>query len=381
MSAPRDFVRPAEIVAYLRGRGWSVADDGYEGGALWEKQSESGPVEAFVPMAEGAPDYGPLVQRLVHELARWEHREPLFVLREMKESIADVIRFRVVLDGSESSRLPLSVAPRVFKTAHDVTISAANAASRRRSHYRNWTREVHEFAQQAEVGQTEPGSYVVRVLCPLTHLPQPQLQPSNPQPFARRVTSTLSTALGASSRAARSAITNGDLGVFDETVGSGVSSNLCSALAGVRDGAVTLALEIQLSWAQLRDRVAPPRGTFFFGPDTLEVLQSAARHLRDQEEEVFEDQVFYGYVTECRRGATDDSGTITLEGWIDDPDHREPFACRVELMGEVYVNATRAHGDRDFVQIRGTLLRQGRRWSMSQVDAFTTKRELDRDEG
>lgn len=365
-----DVIRPAEVVAYLRARGWKVADDGYQGGVLWELQTEADTLEAFVPMAEGAPDYGTLVHRLVHTLARVERRDPIFILREMKESTSDIIRFRVALDGRESSRLPLSLAPRVFKAAHDVTISAANATMRRRSHYRKWTRDVYEFAQQAEVGQTEPGSYVVRVLCPLKRLPEPQLQLQGDEPFGRRVTATLNTALAASTRAARAAITSGDLETFDETIQAGVSSNLCSALASVNEGSLSTTLGVELRWARLKAVAAPAGGSFYFGSDVLDVFQSAAKYLRDQEEEVLEGQTVHGYVTRCERGSTEDSGVVVVEGWIETPDFRGRVACRIELSGADYVSATRAHGDRDFVSVTGTVHRVGSKWSMGEVEGL-----------
>lgn len=370
MNSSRDTVHPAEIVAYLRDHGWTVADDGYEGGVLWERRTDEGDQEVFAPMAQGAPDYRMLVHRLIETLARLEDRESSFILRDMKEAAGDVIRFRFALEGGDSSRLPLSFAPRVFKTAHDVTISAANAVTRRRSHYRKWTREVHEFAQRAEVGQTEPGSYVVRVLCPLTGLPQAPLPPGKDVPFGRRVTSTLDVALAASGRAAQAAITNGDIAAFDEAVESGVSSNLCSALASVREGPVRTTLEVKLRWAPLRDQPPRPSGAYFFGPDTLEVLHSAAKHLRDQEEEVLEDQTLFGYVTRCDRGANEDSGIIVVEGLIASSELREKVVCRIELQGDDYVVAARAHGDQQMITVMGTILRVGSRWSMSEVDAL-----------
>lgn len=372
-------LRPAELVAYLRSRGWRVADDGYEGGALWEKTDDRGTREVFVPMAEEAPDYGQVVHRLISGLAAAESRDAIFIARDIRESSGDVIRFRVSLDGSDSSRLPLAVAPAVFKAAHDVTISAANAVSRRRSHYKKWTNEVHNFAQQAEVGQTEPGSYVVRVLCPLTRVPEPQLQISEKEPFGRRVTVTLSTALAASIRASRAAITNGDLSVFDETIQAGVSSNLCRALASVRGPvAVATTLEVQMRWAHLRGHTPPSEGAFFFGADTLEVLDSAASHLRDQEEEILENQTIYGFVTKCERGAVANSGLIVVEGWVEgEPPTR--VSCQVQLAGEEYAAAARAHAERKLVALVGTTHRVGRRWTVDQVDSFSTETDVEGD--
>lgn len=371
MASPRS-VRPAEIVAYLRATGWEVADDGYERAALWSKHFDEREEELLVPMAEGAPDFDRVFRRMVDELARLECRPSARVERDMGETSVDAISFRVMLDGGRASRLPLAYAPTVFRAAHDVTIAAANAASRTRPSYRNWTREVRDFADRAEIGQTEAGSYVVRVLCPVTHVPQPRLQrPGEDVPFERRVTHTLHTALHAARRAAQKAITMGELSVFDEAVAAGVSSNLCSALASVGTGPESVALEIGLRWAALRDQPMPNEGPFFFGRDYLEVLGTAAVHLREQESEELQEQEIIGFVTSMERGVTEDAGMVMVKGYMPWEDGHRSLKCSIELAGELYAQAARAHGEQALVSVRGVVRRVGPKWWLEEPSGFS----------
>lgn len=369
MTQPRS-VRPAEIVAYLRAAGWKVLDETYEGAALWGKTVDGIEEEIFVPLRESAPDFGRVLDRMVTKLAVLEKRTPAQIERDMTESSADAISFRVLLDGGRASRLPLAYAPTIFKAAHDITIAAANAASRTRSSYRNWTKEVHDFAARAEVGQTEAGSYVVRVLCPVTHVPQPQLQRADETPFERRVTQMLHTALHAARRAAERAVTSGELSVFDETVSSGVSSNLCSALASVGNGPESVALEVGLRWAALRDQPMPNSGPFFFGRDYLEVLGSAAIRLREQETEELHDQEITGFVTGLERGVSDNAGTVVVYGFLESGDRPGGLSCSIELTGEQYALAARAHVEHALVSVRGLVRRVGHRWWLEDPMEF-----------
>jgi hypothetical protein len=370
MTQPRS-VRPAEIVAYLRAAGWRVLDDSYEGAALWGKSVDGAEREVFVPLREGAPDFGRVFERMVKELAALEKRAPARVERDMAETSADAISYRVLLDGGRASRLPLAYAPTIFKAAHDITIAAANAASRTRASYRNWTKEVHDFAARAEVGQTEAGSYVVRILCSVAHVPQPQLQRADEElPFERRVTQTLHGALHAARRAAERAITMEDLSVFDEAVSAGVSSNLCSALASVGTGPESVALEIGLRWAALRDQSVPQGGPFFFGRDLLEVLGSAAMRLRDQETEELPDQEITGFVTSLERGGIDKAGTVVVYGFLELDDRPGGFRCSIELTGEQYALAARAHVEHVLVSVRGLVRRVGHKWWLEEPTGF-----------
>lgn len=326
-------------------------------------------------MAEGAPDFGRVFGRMIHRLAQLEDKAEAQIIRDMAETSADAISFRVMLDGGRASRLPLAYAPTIFKAAHDVTIAAANAASRIRSSYRNWTKEVREFADRAEVGQTEAGSYVVRVLCPVTHVPQPQLQRVDDQaPFERRVTNTLHRALSATRRAAERAITNGELAVFEEAIDDGVSSNMCRALASVGSGPELVALEIGLRWAALRDQSIPSGGSFYFGQDYLEVLDSAASHLRELEGEEFEDQEVMGLVWSLDRSPMNgEAGLITINGFIPNGGYGgrdRVMKCSMELPTELYTLAARAHVEHRLVSVWGTVRRAGRRWWLEDLSRF-----------
>lgn len=364
-------MRPAEIVAYLHASGWKVLDDTYEGAALWARSFGEVEAEIFVPLREGAPDFGRVFDRMMRNLAALEKRAPAQIERDMSETSSDAISFRVVLDGGRASRLPLAYAPTVFKAAHDVTIAAANAASRTRPSYRNWTKDVHDFATRAEVGQTEAGSYVVRILCPVTHVPQPLLQRTEETPFERRVTHMLHTALHAARRAAERAITTGDLSVFDETVSAGVSSNLCNALASVGTGSESVALEIGLRWAALRDQPMPNNGSFFFGRDYLEILGSAAVRLREQETEDLHDQEITGFVTSLERRVSDNAGTVVIYGFLESGDRPPGLSCSIELTGEHYVLAARAHVEHALVSVRGLVRRVGNKWWLEEPTGFS----------
>ena len=100
----------------------------------------------------------------------------------------------------------------------------------------------------------------------------------------------------------------------------------------------------------------------------LEVLQSAADHLRDREQETLEGEVVRGFITKCERGADASSGTVVVEGWSRGArDTDERVRCTVELAGPDYEAAVAAHADRLFVSLEGTVHRVGRSWRMDGV--------------
>ncbi len=130
------------------------------------------------------------------------------------------------------------------------------------------------------LGQTERGSYVVAIETPVS----PELAGQvglGPEPFARRVTRQLATSLHALLRAAQ----NQDASEIQQSVASGVSANLCSAMANALGLSVPKGeVEVRVSWARTR-RVPPNTPVSVLFPGYLTgVISEAATILRANSE-------------------------------------------------------------------------------------------------
>jgi len=367
---------PAEIVAYLRSRGWAVVDDGYQGrAAMWAIacDGERDEAEVLVPMSHDSPDFDRVFARLLKTVAQLEQRSSHQVASDIRETSVDAISYRVVLREEHSTSIPLSLSPLVFRSAYEATIAAANAASRVRSSYGTWTAEVREFAQRARVAQTEPGSYVVRILCPVTPLPGSQIRTDEEPPFDRRVTQTLHSALTAACDAAKRTITTTKISEFDSTIESGVSSNLCAALGLLSKGDHgSVSLDVGMKWADLPGLTIPSSGRIFFGPDTLEVLQTAASHLRTLEDEHYENTTVIGNITECQKEPKASVGSVTLRGvdFLSHGDEPRKIKVKMDLARDDYNVAAHAHSESGLVTVVGTVRHVGQRWWMENITSI-----------
>lgn len=76
-----EFLVSSKVDAYLQGRGWTIADDGYIGMDLWENlETEE---EIFVPTDKDAPDYSMLMEEFIIKLSKMESRDPLSLVRDI----------------------------------------------------------------------------------------------------------------------------------------------------------------------------------------------------------------------------------------------------------------------------------------------------------
>ena len=146
----------------------------------------------------------------------------------------------------------------------------------------------------------------------MTHLAPPPPMPTlfdepddRNAPIARRMTKRLVEALTAARRAAELTVA-GDGGAFGEAVISGVSANLCEALAQIIEPFPSL--DIRVSWAQTRPMTT--HGIVRFGQADSAQLREAACSLRERAPRP--DVCLHGFVRILERREEAADGTIRL---------------------------------------------------------------------
>ncbi|PRQ07378.1 hypothetical protein ENSA7_30910 [Enhygromyxa salina] len=211
-------------------------------------------------------------------------------------------------------------------------------------------------------GQTEPGSFVVRVLVPLP----PQVggtqgsflfgAPTQPEPFGRRVTSSLLTALSAARRALVNSIISETLDPFRDAVEQGVSVELCRALSVTNGDASDGGVEVSVAWGLSAPR--PAAEPVLFQNSDLDVLGQAADFLA--ETQAREDFELEGYIIKLARGVEANEGDITIAATID----RQILKVLVGLPPGQYKTAGLAHTHDLKVSVVGELGKEGRQYRL-----------------
>jgi len=226
--------------------------------------------------------------------------------------------------------------------------------------------------QNVLAGPTSAGSYIVSVWTPipprLTPEEDPVLFEADDEPFERRITALLHTALH-SAESATNMVRNGTAGLstFIDRAAEGVSANLCESLVDLSGDSKT-PYDVRFSWALDRPRQASEQPIHFDGY-SFDVLTDAARLMRNQLPE--EDVVLRGNVVRLHReGTRRGPGEVTIAGTIRGDKAERLRKIWVSLTESDYALALRAHQEFADVELAGALLQRGGRTYLNLAGSF-----------
>jgi hypothetical protein len=363
-------LRPHDVAAYLRTRGWSV-EGTFGAFTRYARGSNGGREQIEVPRASEYEDYHLRMGEVLRALSRLEKRSQLELLEDLSLAGTDVVRMRLsgvdFVDGS----VPLEDGALLVERVRDVMLASACAAVQPRAYF--GTRkpaEATEYVRKVRLGQTEVGSFVVKVLSPVPPLLSP-LEAGNffpedlPLPFERRVTEMLLGASRAATNAAVEAGATGTLGPFEQAVAAGVSANLCEGLASMLVDRPYSALELSVGWARSRPAPAGSERVVRVTRETAQLMVSAAQQFKARApREGFE---LEGYVVALdNENVGTHGGVITIAAEVDAGTRR----VRVVLDAGDYKKALDAHGKMARVGCSGRLVKAGRQYELKDSRDF-----------
>jgi hypothetical protein len=272
-------ISPAALAAFARSENW-IKVEGF--GDHADVYAGEGRPEIVVPRTDLLADYASAVSRLIEVFAKCTDSDELMVYRDLVGADRDVVRVRVHGADRDGS-VALDAGVTIVAKAREMLLAAACAVRTPQPIYRPHTnREANDYMRRVKLGQTEHGSFVVTLLAPVPPLLEAEQGRTwaslNDEPLERIITRRLMEALEASRHAAELA-RSGDVAAFENAVTSGVSANLCEAVAGLiepSDG-----LDISLTWARTRPTPETQRKVAFSSKDA-EILREAARTFRQR---------------------------------------------------------------------------------------------------
>ncbi len=371
-------VRPLDVTAYLRQKEWTEQSrDGNR--VIWTHED----FELLVPLNSNYRDYAVRMAELLQTLSVAEDRSQLEVFEDLTMSGVDVVRLRLIDAEVEAGSLPLEEAALMGGRAKELMSAAACSVKSLKSVYGpRRSEEANEYVRSVRMGQTEHGSFVLKLLSPVPprlmqeRLANTQMElegvPSVPteEPFARKVTLQLAKAIHAMHDAALSAAGSGSIEAFEKAVSSGVSANLCDAITGLASPMdLGRKLEISISWALSRPLLEPVAAQVMFAPDTFPIIAEAARVFRESApREEFE---VYGPVVRLERTEGAEEGQVTVHAFVEE----RPMKITIVLDSNEYGKAVDAHGSQKVIRCSGTLIKDGKSYKLRNPSAVEVDEE------
>lgn len=361
---------PAELSAYLRTRGWELQER-TESVAIWSIDTPSGVVELMQPLDQNLRDYASRMADAVEILAALDNASELDVLRQISETVWDVHTVRIFPADKAPGRISVEDGVTAMESLRTLISAAAYPVFSRQHRAVQPSRKPQgmiDYLRSVRIGPASEGSFVLSLHTPvpprLTDQPALFDDTEPDEPPERQVSLGLYRAVRAAHDASDAALISPDgLEPFTTAVPSGLSANLCEALAGF-GGAEGNPFELSLALASTRSGVAtlhPIR----FRRHHVPVLREAAVELRARTPE--EDVTVVGEVVRLHRESAE-RGEITLVGRVEDSEALRRIWA--DLPAEDYDAAMRAHQQMRQVSVRGNLIRRGTRSHLARPSGF-----------
>lgn len=349
-------VSPVDLRTYARGRGWHRVEGDTGPFALFNAP-EGRTEQLLVPIDPKFEDYTDRVFDAIRTLALRENRSLHQLFLDIMRHDSDILRFRISNEETESGSVSLnSVASLIDGVRRSLLAAAHSVITPQRFHPRLGRRDADQLLRACQMEQTERGSFVITISCPLRAVDAPEegvfgIHDS----FTRSTTHYLIKSL----KLLASAIHGDrpDIVLQDNADQPVVSANLCYALLQLRPPANDGVLETSVSWAPSLPApdadVATNQPSAQFLSDEFDAIEDIYLQLRPPTEP--EQSVFPALVDQLSGYLNDQNereGEVTLSIFSNEAGM---VTARATLTAAQYRIADEAHMRGQLVLTRGLL--------------------------
>lgn len=244
MTSPDVAITAGELSSYLQSKGWQL-DGEWRGSRVWRLEERT---RLLVPLHAEYDDAGELIEQAITKIAKYEDRPERDVRLDIAEPMTDTQYFRMHPE-TPTGMIPLSAGLKAVRSIHNL-VKAAGAVVEtgpQLIYERYRSTQLENFLRRVMLGSAAPGSYILTARFP-------QLASQRTDLTGRAVSSSLHAALlaahGAAAQALEDSSQQRSLQAFYGAVNSGVSANLCRALADLGGDDKNRPFEIGFGWAR-----------------------------------------------------------------------------------------------------------------------------------
>lgn len=339
---------PSDICLYLTKNNWEKVREA-AGSIIFDSENQ-GKVRVWVPMAGGIQeDFILSMGKLLRTLSSYEDRPQLDILEDFDVfSTGDVIRL-----GSEdpidrtSSSVLFDDGIKLINRAKAMLLAGASVASSDEIRAFFGSRKpskAEEYIKTVRLGQTERGSYVVKVISPLPKELEEKgfALPGIPEspPFPRMAVEQTVKSMSALSEVVTEMDKRGKFYIepFYERISDGVTADLCEAIIGKEDERNDAPISFSVAWSPSFKIQVPEiiPEKIIFPIKQYRYIEEAAKAFRKKEPERVS---IVGYVVKLHKEAKDSDGDVTVATTLDG----KPRKIKLALHATNYDLATEAH--------------------------------------
>ncbi|MDR8017157.1 hypothetical protein [Ectopseudomonas guguanensis] len=331
-----------EFICYT---GWELYTKANEYLEIWRFEEDDRTHEILLP-TEAAVDKELLLSLAIRKLSTILNKPEVSLIEEISAHSDHAIAIRVIHTDVHEGTIPLDDGILLNQNAKELLVAAANAALERRPLYQGRLPiPVSALIQNARLGQTAHGSYVVRIFCPeFEHR-------DAPVNFTQSTTRTLESALTSLREAIQSYQKSNDPIAFERALTNGVSANLCDAIANISGKNQERAVQISLKAPSTGKLIPTETRTFEFLPQDQESIKIASKYFRQTY--TLKNQTVIGVIERLDRRAQQSDGAVRIATTLSNGVKR---SVSLQLTLDQYQEAIRAHDTKLMVRVTGDVI-------------------------
>ena len=272
----------SNLRAYLRSREWADAGQWGERATVHSKEHSGRDWEILVPLRDTVADYAEVMAEAIATLAEAEKRSQLDVFNDLSNASCHVMRFGSP-QGGMKDQLSIQQTADLLENVTGLMRSLVLAAETPKAVFVSEAGpDVAEYMDRTKLLPDYRGGYALTLHLPTRHTVETS-QDHSPNgalyPLMDRIPRRFSEALGAVERMLSEGGQTAKPEMFFRLYPLGVSANLCEALTRlIQNGC---GIDISLNWAATTTMVQPSFEQFQFTDKSVQILEEAARLLRD----------------------------------------------------------------------------------------------------
>jgi hypothetical protein len=337
-----------DALAYLRSRGWHRSPSARHEVAIFRKDA----AEVQIPLDRELADYAEAVATAAMRVARVEGRTAEIVLADLRRPRNDTLRVGRTDGDSEDGTLDFEQSTSLVAGIRRAILSAACSVERptERFHRRMSFKKAQELVQKCRLGQTERGSFVVAVHCPID-----LNQLSIDEHFGRETVQRLMRSVATTVYALRA---DGVAAILSQVETDPlITANLCDALVEMMPSDERGDLWLSASWSPLISAPTDIPERVRIDRDMYRAFEDLGRELRPPVEPK-QDQ-FVGRVVDLH-GEDNADGELEGDVSLSIQVGEELVRARSSFGPTDYSVAIAAHQKQRYLSVRGLLHRRSR---------------------
>lgn len=365
-------IEPVNLRRYLAINGWTQIREVEDDVVVMAKPLDGEQHKlVWLPVSQDFSDYELMVAKLVSAVAETDNKSQLQIINDLETvGVGDVIRAGTEdVMNRHSHTLPIAEGEKLLLRLRQVVTAGASSAIEKRPVYSfNPFGQVRTFINSLRLAQTEPGSYLMRLVAPFEpdRMVQEPLQGQaligdsfGPVPFARRAVLAMMRATRALREVAEQNYRRGrfSFSLFREAVSAGISANLCEAFAASGNDTNQSLIEISVTWSYVVSSTENlPTSPVRFEPELMPYIREAGREFRRMNPLTVD---ISGWVNMLGRGgARVGPGSIRLVGRVEGRNR----SVHVDLDADSYRTASEAHTEGRWITVTGDLIVENSRF-------------------